>query len=329
MFLLERPRRETFASSRKRNRWKQGLSSFQTCQPAGNEGNALNRCTWSQENTHTHRGPFFFPYRRSCFTFWLLLFDRLISWRPGDSRFTSSAISCYISRAEMSLFQDESFFKCNFYCQCIGAKKGENIFIFLPPSPSPLCCPFLFCPWVSLTSAFVLFFFLLFQSNVQLTRCVSIRPGWSWVQASQKTTPTCRCAPGWSTWRRATTSLCSLNSSRQKRSLTSWRYLMVILLKMEFSCIYFTNVIVLHIGKLCVCLSGPNIYSQSMASLSGDIETPFNLTTTGHQLLLRWSSDHGTNRRGFHIRYVGEYQSMYPIYNHILLLLLHLYSKNK
>lgn len=72
-------------------------------------------------------------------------------------------------------------------------------------------------------------------------------------------------------------------------------------------------------GKLCV--SGPNIYSQSMASLSGDMETPFNLTTTGHQLLLRWSSDHGTNRRGFHIRYVGEYQSMYPIYNNILLLL--------
>uniref|UniRef100_A0A665U3Y9 CUB and Sushi multiple domains 3a n=1 Tax=Echeneis naucrates TaxID=173247 RepID=A0A665U3Y9_ECHNA len=57
---------------------------------------------------------------------------------------------------------------------------------------------------------------------------------------------------------------------------------------------------------------------QSLASLSGDIETPFSLTTTGHQLLLRWSSDHGTNRRGFHIRYVGEYQSMYPVYNHIL-----------
>uniref|UniRef100_A0A3Q2YTB4 CUB and Sushi multiple domains 3 n=1 Tax=Hippocampus comes TaxID=109280 RepID=A0A3Q2YTB4_HIPCM len=54
---------------------------------------------------------------------------------------------------------------------------------------------------------------------------------------------------------------------------------------------------------------GPNIYSQSLASLSGDIETPFNLTTTGHQLLLRWSSDHGTNRRGFHIRYVALYCS--------------------
>ncbi|KAM8868855.1 CUB and sushi domain-containing protein 3-like isoform 4-T4 [Spinachia spinachia] len=56
---------------------------------------------------------------------------------------------------------------------------------------------------------------------------------------------------------------------------------------------------------------GPNIYSQSLASLSGDIETPFSLTTTGHQLLLRWSSDHGTNRHGFRIRYVGEYQTMY------------------
>uniref|UniRef100_A0A8C5DPG5 CUB and sushi domain-containing protein 3-like n=1 Tax=Gouania willdenowi TaxID=441366 RepID=A0A8C5DPG5_GOUWI len=48
---------------------------------------------------------------------------------------------------------------------------------------------------------------------------------------------------------------------------------------------------------------------QSLSSLSGDIETPFNLTTTGHQLLLRWSSDHGTNRRGFHIRYVAMYCS--------------------
>lgn len=63
-----------------------------------NEGNALSRCTWSQENTHT---ALFFSYRRSCFTFWLLLFDRLISWRPGDSSFTSSAISCNISLAEM------------------------------------------------------------------------------------------------------------------------------------------------------------------------------------------------------------------------------------
>lgn len=70
--------------------------------------------------------------------------------------------------------------------------------------------------------------------------------------------------------------------------------------------------------RVCVCVSGPNIYSQSMASLSGDIEAPFNMTTTGHQLLLRWSSDHGTNLRGFHIRYVGEYQSMYPIYKNIL-----------
>uniref|UniRef100_A0A1A8B6K6 CUB and Sushi multiple domains 3 n=1 Tax=Nothobranchius furzeri TaxID=105023 RepID=A0A1A8B6K6_NOTFU len=56
---------------------------------------------------------------------------------------------------------------------------------------------------------------------------------------------------------------------------------------------------------------GPNIYSQSLSTLSGYIETPFNLTTSGHQLLIRWTSDHGTNHRGFHIRYVGEYQTMY------------------
>uniref|UniRef100_A0A3Q2Q9C4 CUB and Sushi multiple domains 3 n=1 Tax=Fundulus heteroclitus TaxID=8078 RepID=A0A3Q2Q9C4_FUNHE len=54
---------------------------------------------------------------------------------------------------------------------------------------------------------------------------------------------------------------------------------------------------------------GPNIYSQSLSTLSGDMETPFNLTTTGHQLLLRWSTDHATNRRGFHIRYVAMYCS--------------------
>ncbi|CAB1321250.1 unnamed protein product, partial [Coregonus sp. 'balchen'] len=29
----------------------------------------------------------------------------------------------------------------------------------------------------------------------------------------------------------------------------------------------------------------------------------------GHQLLLRWSSDHGTNRKGFHVRYVAMYCS--------------------
>lgn len=82
------------------------------------------------------------------------------------------------------------------------------------------------------------------------------------------------------------------------------------------SCFWHRSFFLGNCVFLSLC-SGPNIYSQSMASLSGDIETPFSLTTTGHQLLLRWSSDHGTNRRGFHIRYVGEYQSMYPVYNHI------------
>lgn len=58
--------------------------------------------------------------------------------------------------------------------------------------------------------------------------------------------------------------------------------------------------------------SGPTANSPTLASLSGDLPTPFNLTTSGHQFLVRWSSDHGTNKKGFKIRYVGEYQSMYP-----------------
>ncbi|KAJ8415730.1 hypothetical protein AAFF_G00402870 [Aldrovandia affinis] len=56
---------------------------------------------------------------------------------------------------------------------------------------------------------------------------------------------------------------------------------------------------------------GATIHSQSLASLSGDLATPFNISTTGHQLFLRWSSDHGTNKKGFNLRYVGEYQTLY------------------
>ncbi|KAK3532300.1 hypothetical protein QTP86_016064, partial [Hemibagrus guttatus] len=54
---------------------------------------------------------------------------------------------------------------------------------------------------------------------------------------------------------------------------------------------------------------GPTIHSQTLATLSGDIATPFNITSTGHQLLLRWSADHGTNKKGFQIRYVALYCS--------------------
>lgn len=57
---------------------------------------------------HTHTRPTqssVFPNRIKCLTFCLLLFDRLIWWRPGDSRLTSSAISCNISLAKMELFQ--------------------------------------------------------------------------------------------------------------------------------------------------------------------------------------------------------------------------------
>ena len=72
-----------------------------------------------------------------------------------------------------------------------------------------------------------LFFWLPLQCNVQLTMCALIRPESFWVQASQIATPICRCVPGASTWRRATTSPFTLSSSRLRGSLTSWKSLTV------------------------------------------------------------------------------------------------------
>uniref|UniRef100_H2LDN6 CUB and Sushi multiple domains 3 n=1 Tax=Oryzias latipes TaxID=8090 RepID=H2LDN6_ORYLA len=54
---------------------------------------------------------------------------------------------------------------------------------------------------------------------------------------------------------------------------------------------------------------GPTPNSPTLATLSGDLPTPFNITTSSHQFLVRWSSDHGTNKKGFRIRYVAMYCS--------------------
>lgn len=40
--------------------------------------------------------------------------------------------------------------------------------------------------------------------------------------------------------------------------------------------------------------------------LSGNHTEPSNFTSRGHQLYLRWSTDHATSRKGFRIRYAGE-----------------------
>ncbi|RXM30192.1 CUB and sushi domain-containing protein 3 [Acipenser ruthenus] len=53
---------------------------------------------------------------------------------------------------------------------------------------------------------------------------------------------------------------------------------------------------------------GPTSHSPILATLSGDYSS-FNITTTGHEALLRWSADHGTNKKGFRIRYVALYCS--------------------
>ncbi|GCC19449.1 hypothetical protein chiPu_0000001, partial [Chiloscyllium punctatum] len=54
---------------------------------------------------------------------------------------------------------------------------------------------------------------------------------------------------------------------------------------------------------------GPNSHSPLLSSFSGDYSSPFNITSNGHQLFLRWSADHGTNKKGFRIRYVAFYCS--------------------
>ncbi|XP_078253265.1 CUB and sushi domain-containing protein 3 isoform X2 [Rhinoraja longicauda] len=54
---------------------------------------------------------------------------------------------------------------------------------------------------------------------------------------------------------------------------------------------------------------GLNSHSPLLNSFSGDYSSPFNVTSNGHQLFLRWSADHGTNKKGFRIRYVAFYCS--------------------
>ncbi|XP_067832359.1 CUB and sushi domain-containing protein 3 [Heptranchias perlo] len=54
---------------------------------------------------------------------------------------------------------------------------------------------------------------------------------------------------------------------------------------------------------------GANSHSPLLNSFSGDYSSPFNITSSGHQLFLRWSADHGTNKKGFRIRYVAFYCS--------------------
>ncbi|XP_013926586.1 PREDICTED: CUB and sushi domain-containing protein 3-like [Thamnophis sirtalis] len=50
---------------------------------------------------------------------------------------------------------------------------------------------------------------------------------------------------------------------------------------------------------------GPNSHSPLLISLSGDYTSSLNITSTGHEVFLRWSADHGTNKKGFRIRYIA------------------------
>ncbi|XP_073446315.1 CUB and sushi domain-containing protein 3 isoform X7 [Dendrobates tinctorius] len=54
---------------------------------------------------------------------------------------------------------------------------------------------------------------------------------------------------------------------------------------------------------------GPNSHYPLLISLSGDYSSSFNVTSSGHEVFLRWSADHGTNKKGFKIRYIAHYCS--------------------
>ncbi|XP_077127218.1 CUB and sushi domain-containing protein 3 isoform X7 [Ranitomeya variabilis] len=54
---------------------------------------------------------------------------------------------------------------------------------------------------------------------------------------------------------------------------------------------------------------GPNSHYPLLISLSGDYSSSFNVTSSGHEVFLRWSADHGTNKKGFRIRYIAHYCS--------------------
>ena len=81
-----------------------GLSLFQTCQPTGNEGNALSRHIRTHTHTHTHthtRTQFFHTELAVSPTVYYYLIW-LISRELGDnSKLTSSALGCNISMAQM------------------------------------------------------------------------------------------------------------------------------------------------------------------------------------------------------------------------------------
>ncbi|KAM8966399.1 CUB and sushi domain-containing protein 3 [Pelodytes ibericus] len=60
---------------------------------------------------------------------------------------------------------------------------------------------------------------------------------------------------------------------------------------------------------LLEAFDGPNNHYPLLISLSGDYSATFNITSTGHEVFIRWSADHGTNKRGFRIRYIAHYCS--------------------
>uniref|UniRef100_A0A8C4QEE5 CUB and Sushi multiple domains 3 n=1 Tax=Eptatretus burgeri TaxID=7764 RepID=A0A8C4QEE5_EPTBU len=55
---------------------------------------------------------------------------------------------------------------------------------------------------------------------------------------------------------------------------------------------------------------GPSSDSQRLALLTGDYSIPMNMTSSGNELFLHWTSDHATSKKGFRILYSASYCSV-------------------
>lgn len=61
--------------------------------------------------------------------------------------------------------------------------------------------------------------------------------------------------------------------------------------------------------KMYILTPGPSGQSPLLVALSGNHSTQLNFTSKTSQLYLRWSTDHATNKKGFKIRYTGNFRA--------------------
>lgn len=184
-----------------------------------------------------------------------------------------------------------------------------------------------------------LVFVLIFpQPNALLMRKGLHHLAWSLAQAFLRTTPTPRLVPGSSKssllipspsmWKcfKVKNSLMNLRSSMVKISFISLLATVVVYLccclftmfiyeTMPDVLIFYHTYIHTYICswrqhfKMYILTPGPSGQSPLLVALSGNHSTQLNFTSKTSQLYLRWSTDHATNKKGFKIRYTGNFRA--------------------